>query len=169
MDDLVIRSALVGDGDAIWRILDPVIRAGETYTLPRDMSRDAALAYWLAPAHCTFVAELQGRIVGTYDLRANQQGGGAHVANCGYMTDADHAGRGVARRMCDHSMEKARLMGFQAMQFNFVVASNERAFRLWTQLGFATVGRLPRAFRHPLLGDVDALVMHRFLESAARG
>jgi len=160
---MLIRHARQEDHPAIWRILEPTIRAGETYALPRDMSESAALAYWTGAERETFVAEEEGRILGTYVLRANQAGGGAHVANCGYMTAADATGRGVARRLCEHSMKHARERGFKAMQFNFVVSSNERAVRLWRSLGFDTVGTLPQAFLHPRLGYVDVLVMFRAL------
>ena len=160
---MLIRHAQPGDHPAIWRILEPTIRAGETYALPREMREAAALAYWIGADRETFVAEEEGRILGTYVLRANQLGGGAHVANCGYMTGADAVGRGVARAMCEHSLAHARGRGFRAMQFNFVVSSNERAVRLWQGLGFETVGRLPLAFAHPRQGDVDALVMFRAL------
>jgi L-amino acid N-acyltransferase YncA len=158
-----IRAANTADSDAIWKILEPVIRAGDTYTLPSDVSREEALAYWHSPGHEVFVAEANGEILGTYYLRANQKGGGAHVANCGYMTAPWATGRGVARAMCQHSLEHARTRGFRAMQFNFVVSTNERAVRLWQSLGFATVGRLPGAFLHPQFGPVDALVMYRQL------
>ncbi len=140
-----------------------MIRAGETYSLPRDMTRAAALAYWSAPGHAVFVAEQDGAVLGTYFLRANQQGGGAHVANCGYVTAAEAAGRGIARAMCTHSLDLARARGFRAMQFNFVVSSNARAVATWERFGFEIVGRLPEAFDHPRLGLVDALVMHRML------
>jgi L-amino acid N-acyltransferase YncA len=162
-DGMVIRTATRKDDDAIWEILEPVLRAGETYTLPQEMSRNDALAYWLSPEHEVFVAENEGAILGTYYLQANQRGGGDHVANCGYMTAQQAAGRGVARAMCLHSLDVARQRGFQAMQFNFVVSTNERAVHLWTSLGFATVGRLPGAFLHSTLGYVDALVMYRAL------
>ena len=112
---------------------------------------------------CRFVAEEDGRILGTYYLRANQLGGGDHVANCGYITASGATGRGIARRMCEHSLAHARARGFRAMQFNLVVSTNERAVRLWQSLGFAIVGRLPLAFHHPSQGDVDALVMYRAL------
>lgn len=158
-----IRPARKADEAAIWSIIEPVIRAGETYALPRDMSRAEALAYWLGPDRETFVAEEEGRLLGTYYLRANQPGGGAHVANCGFMTDSASLGRGVARRMGEHALAHARSRGFRAMQFNFVVSTNERAVRLWQSLGFAVVGRLPAAFHHPVRGDVDALVMYRAL------
>lgn len=161
---LLIRSARREDADAIWAIIGPVIQAGETYALDRDLDRTDGLAYWLGSDRTTFVAEQDGRIVGTYYIRANQAGGGRHVCNCGYMTAAHASGRGVARRMFDHSWTEARAMGFRAMQFNFVVSSNERAVRLWTSLGFATVGRLPGAFRHPIHGYVDALVMFRAID-----
>ena len=159
-----IRTATSSDHDAIWAIIEPVIRAGETYALPRDMSRENALAYWCAKDRRTFVAEDENGIVGTYYLRANQQGGGAHVANCGYITAADVSGRGIARRMCEHSLEEARCAGFRAMQFNFVVSTNQRAVALWESLGFATLTRLPQAFLHPREGYVDALVMFRTLK-----
>lgn len=158
-----VRPAQTHDDDAIWDIIGPTIRAGETYVLPRDMSRADALAYWRSPAHEVFVAEAQGKVVGTYYLRANQLGGGAHVANCGYMTAPSASGRGVARAMCTHSLAHARARGFRAMQFNFVVASNARAVALWQRFGFEIVGRLPQAFAHPRLGLVDALVMYRLL------
>jgi ribosomal protein S18 acetylase RimI-like enzyme len=160
---MIIRSATTSDSDAIWKILELVIRGGDTYTLPADMTRENALAYWNSPGHEVFVAEENGEILGTYYLRANQKGGGAHVANCGYMTAPWASGRGVARAMCQHSLEHARLRGFRAMQFNFVVSSNERAVRLWQSMGFEITGRLPAAFMHPSLGTVDALVMYRQL------
>lgn len=160
---MIIRLAREGDRAAIWRVLEPVIRAGESYALPRDMSEAEALAYWLAPAHRVLVAEAEGVILGTHYLRANQPGGGAHVANCGYMTAPWHSGKGVARAMCGHSLDYARAHGFRAMQFNFVVSTNERAVRLWTSLGFSIAGRLPEAFDHPRLGPVEAFVMYRKL------
>jgi ribosomal protein S18 acetylase RimI-like enzyme len=160
---LTLRPAAAADDDAIWAILEPTFRAGETYPIPRDISRADALAYWRSPGHSVFVAELGGRIVGTYYLRANNRGGGSHVANCGYMVAPAANGRGVARAMCAHSLELARERGFTAMQFNFVIASNERAVRLWQSSGFEVAGRLPNAFQHPRLGLVDALVMVRAL------
>ena len=160
---MLIRPAFREDAAAIWTILEPVIRAGETYALDRDMSEEAALAYWLGPDKATYVAEVGGDILGTYYLRANQAGGGSHVCNCGYMTSPAATDRGIARRMCLHSLEQARERGFRAMQFNFVVGTNERAVRLWESLGFAIVGRLPDAFEQPSLGFVDALVMYRAL------
>jgi L-amino acid N-acyltransferase YncA len=160
---MLVRPAEPGDAPAIWRILEPVIRAGETYTLPRDMSREEALAYWHSPGHEVFVAEDDGEVLGTYFLHANQRGGGSHVANCGYVTDANATGRGVARAMCAHSLDHAKARGFRAMQFNFVVSTNVRAVRLWESFGFAIAGRLPGAFLHPSAGYVDALVMYRNL------
>jgi ribosomal protein S18 acetylase RimI-like enzyme len=160
---VAIRAATAKDQDAIWGIVEPIIRAGETYTLPRDMDKQSALAFWLSKEHEVFAAEENGKIVGTYFLRANQKGGGEHVANCGYMTDVSATGRGVARAMCAHSLERARARGFRAMQFNFVVSSNERAVRLWERLGFEIVGTLPGAFQHQRLGYVDVYVMYRTL------
>lgn len=160
---LGIRPFDEGDASSVWRILEPVIRAGETYTLPRDMSREDALAYWTGKGHSVYVAEDGHDIVGTYYLRANQQGGGNHVANCGYMVATDGQGKGVARAMCAHSLEEALRKGFKAIQFNFVVSTNERAIKLWQSFGFDVVGLLPKAFNHPKDGMVDANVMFKRL------
>ena len=133
---LTVRAARPKDRDAIWAILEPMIRAGETYTLPRDMSREDALAYWLTPGHHVHVFfDGEGEILGTYFLHTNADGGGSHVANCGYVTSANATGRGVARAMCAHSLELAKGLGYRAVQFNFVVATNVRAVRLWESLG----------------------------------
>ena len=161
--DIVI--ATPDDNDAIWEILEPTIRDGETYALPRDMSRADALAYWFSEGHEVFVAKEEGRVAGTYYLRVNQKGGGSHVANCGYMTAAWASRRGIGRAMCEHSLGRAAARNFRAMQFNLVVSSNESAVRLWQSCGFEIVGRLPAAFHHPRLGYVDALVMFRGIEA----
>ena len=160
---MIIRPATEADAAAIWTAAGPVIRAGETYTLDREMSREDTLAYWFGADKEAFVAEAEGVVLGTYYLRANQAGGGAHVCNAGYMTSAAATGRGVARAMGLHSIDHAKARGFRAMQFNFVVSSNVRAARLWQSLGFEVVGRLPGAFAHPSEGFVDALVMFRTL------
>ena len=160
---MLIRPAADADSDAIWAIMEPIIRAGETYTLPRDMNKASALVYWLSAEHEVFVAEENGEIVGTYFLQANQQGGGGHVANCGYMTAVTATGRGVARAMCEHSLGRARSRGFRAMQFNFVISTNDRAVKLWQSFAFQIVGTLPKAFLHPTLGYVDAFIMYRDL------
>lgn len=160
---LDIRRATAQDSAAITAIIVPTIRAAETYTLDPNLGESEALAYWMAADKETFVAEESGDILGTYYIRANQAGGGRHVCNCGYMTAAAATGRGIARRMCEHSLEYARSQGYRAMQFNFVVSTNERAVKLWQSLGFEIVGRLPAAFRHPTVGYVDGFVMYRQL------
>jgi ribosomal protein S18 acetylase RimI-like enzyme len=158
---LLVRPATAQDNPAIWRVLAPTLRAGETYPVPRDVSEAEAIAYFRAPANEVFVAEADGEIVGTYYIRPNTGGGGAHVANCGYVVAPEATGRGVARAMCLHSIERARERGFRAMQFNFVIETNAAALHLWESCGFKIVGRLPGAFEHPSLGFVDAFVMYR--------
>jgi GNAT superfamily N-acetyltransferase len=158
-----VRRGTTNDSKEIWRLLEPVFRAGETYMISRDISEQDALAYWGAPNHEVFVALHEGQILGTYLLRANQGGGGSHVANCGYITAPAAQGKGIARAMLQHSLERARARGFRAMQFNSVISSNTRAVQLWQDNGFEIVGTLPGAFLHPTLGYVDALVMYRQL------
>jgi len=158
-----IRLATPEDEDAIWTILKPVIEAGDTLTADPGGGRDGAFAYWRPDGAQNFVADFDGRIVGTSYLKQNQKGGGAHVCNAGYCTAPDAQGRGVARALLAHSLDTAREEGYRAMQYNFVVATNTRAIETWLRAGFETIGRLPGAFRHPTAGYVDALVMYKDL------
>lgn len=158
---MLIRVAEPHDAPSIAAVIMPVIREGATYALDPRMTEADALAYWLGPEKEVFVAEEDGAVLGTYYMRSNQAGGGRHVSNCGYMTAAAATGRGVARRMGEHSLRHARSRGYRAMQFNFVISTNERAVGLWLSLGFEIVGRLPGAFRLPLDNYVDAFVMYK--------
>jgi ribosomal protein S18 acetylase RimI-like enzyme len=158
-----IRRATDDDFDRIWPIFHEVVAAGDTYAYAVDTSKEQALAIWMHAPDATFVAEHDGSIVGTYHIKPNQAGPGDHVCNCGYMVASGARGRGVAAAMCEHSQRVARELGYEAMQFNCVVSTNEAAVRLWNRLGFVTVGRLPKAFRHPSMGHVDALVMYKWL------
>ncbi|PSJ47659.1 GNAT family N-acetyltransferase [Zobellella endophytica] len=158
-----IRAATQDDFEQIWPIFRDIAAAGDTYAYPRDINREQARQLWLELPRKTFVAEEEGRILGTYYIKTNQAGPGSHVCNCGYMVSAAARGRGLASAMCEHSQQVALALGYRAMQFNFVASTNEGAVRLWSRLGFATVGRLPRAFHHPRQGDVDALVMYKWL------
>lgn len=160
---MIIRPATHSDAEAIWLILEPTIRAGETYALDRTLSASEALAYWLAPDKEVFVVEEDGAVLGTYYMRPNQGGGGRHVCNCGFVTAPTATGKGIARRMCEHALDHARGRGYTAMQFNFVVSTNQRAVSLWQSMGFEVVGRLPLAFNHPTHGYVDALILYRAL------
>ena len=128
----------------------------------RNLARRRA-RIWRRPAHAVFVAEHAERIAGTYYLRANTFEGESDIANCAYIVAADARRRGVARAMCAHSLEQARERRFSAMQFNFVVSTNDKAVRLWQSCGFAIVRTLPGAFVHPTRGPVDACVMFRKL------
>lgn len=156
-----IREATAGDRDAIWDIFREVVTARDTYAFDPGMSRHDALGYWFQADTRTYVAESRGRILGTYILRPNQSGGGSHVANAAFMVASDARGQGIGRAMAEHCLSEARLLGFRAMQFNFVVSTNDSAVRLWQKLGFKIVGTLPGAFHHPEKGYVDVYVMFR--------
>ena len=151
-----------GHWAAVWRILEPVFRAGETYAFAPDIDEAEARHHWIDVPRATFVAlDDDGQVLGTYSLKANQPGLGAHVCNCGYVVAGPARGRGIASAMCEHSQAEARARGFRAMQYNLVVSTNEGAIRLWKKHGFAVIGVLPGAFRHTRLGYVDALVMFK--------
>ena len=166
-----IREARPEDWPGIWAILEPVVRAGETFTWDRDATEDEARGRWFkqAPGQ-TFVAvgtgdgdQTAGSILGTGELHPNQGGGGSHVANAGYMVHPGQAGRGLARALCAYSLKAARDAGFRAMQFNAVVESNVRAVAAWKSMGFEVLATIPEAFNHPELGYVGLHVMYRKL------
>lgn len=167
---LVMRPAVRGvEDDIVWGILRPAVEAGETFCADPTGGKAGGLAYFWPPGARVWIAEEAGVPLGCTYLRANQTGNGAHVANAGFCTDPAASGRGVARAMLAHVLDQATRAGFQAMQFNFVVATNTRAIALWQSAGFDVVGRLPGAFRHPRLGFVDALVMYKTLVAATPG
>ena len=159
-----IRPFKAQDWAAVWRIIEPVFRAGETYAFAPDISEAEARQVWIEAPMATFVAlDEHEDMLGTCYIKPNQQGPGAHVCNCGYIVSANARGRGVASDMCRHSQQEALSRGFRAMQYNLVVSTNSGAVRLWKKHGFDVVGTLPGAFRHPRLGFVDAYVMYKQL------
>jgi L-amino acid N-acyltransferase YncA len=159
--EMKIRSVTDSDRDAIWKIFREVIAAGETYPLEQDISRENAFVYWFQRDAHVFVAENNGEIVGSYTLHQNQAAGGAHVANAGFIVSKNARGQGTGRAMGEHCLVEARRLGFRAMQFNFVVSTNQSAVKLWQDLGMKIVGTLPGAFKHPTRGYVDAYVMYQ--------
>jgi L-amino acid N-acyltransferase YncA len=160
---LKIREAIESDRGAIWEIFREVILAGETYPLDQNSSREDALTYWFQRSAHVCVAEADGKVIGSYTLHSNQASGGAHVANAGFIVTQSARGQGIGRALGEHCLNEARRLGFRAMQFNFVVSSNESAVRLWQDLGMKIVGTLPGAFRHPTRGYVDVYVMFQNL------
>ncbi|MBI5346686.1 MAG: GNAT family N-acetyltransferase [Chlamydiae bacterium] len=162
--EVLIRQATEKDFPKIWEIFHSIVKEGDTYTFSPDISFEEAKKYWMNPAVFTYVATLNDEIVGTYIIKPNHPGLGSHVANASYMVHPGHQGKKIGYKMGLHSLEEAKRLGFKAMQFNIVVATNEKAVSLWKKLGFEIVGKLPKVFNHKKLGLVDAFVMHRFLE-----
>jgi GNAT superfamily N-acetyltransferase len=159
-----IRDARAGDWEQIWPFLRDVVAAGETYCWPRDSTEADARAWWLGkPGGRVFVADDDGRVVGTAELHPNQPAAGSHVCNAGFMVAAHAAGRGIGRALAGHVLDQARGQGYRAMQFNAVVETNVNAVSLWQSLGFSILTTVPAAFRHPVHGLVGLHVMHRSL------
>ena len=164
---VTIREATDRDRDAIWDIFRATVAPGDSFVYDPNTPREEAMAYWFANGTRTYVAEDDGKIVGSYILRPNRPGLGNHVANAGFMVDPAARRSGIGRIMGEHALDEARRLGYRAMQFNFVISTNESAVRLWQRLGFKIVGTLPDAFRHSKKGLVDAYVMFRSLEDEA--
>lgn len=152
------------DWAATWRIIEPVFRAGETYAFSPDITEEEAHKVWVEGPSATFAAvDENNHVLGTYFLKPNQPALGSHVCSCGYIVAESARRKGVASEMCEHSQREAVARGFRAMQYNFVVSTNEGAVRLWKKHGFQTIGTLPKAFRHRRLGIVDVFVMYKEL------
>lgn len=161
---IFVRCFENADWPAVWLLLKSTFEAGDTYAYSPQSTEAEIHEAWVESPSATYVAiDSQGHLLGTYFIKPNQPGLGAHVCNCGYVVSPAAQGQGVASAMCTHSQAEAVSLGFLAMQFNLVVSTNERAVRLWQRLGFAVVGKLSRAFRHQRLGLVDALVMFKTL------
>lgn len=158
-----IREAAETDRPAVWRIIKTVIAGGDTYVFDPGSPEDEMMAYWFSAEKYNYVAMLDGEIVGTYWLKANQPGLGSHVANGAYMVSPEAKGNGIGRKMAEHSIEEARRLGFKSIQFNFVVKSNEVAVKLWKSAGFEVIGEIPDAFNHAVHGLTNAYIMYRRL------
>ena len=159
----VIRKSTADDQNQIWAILKPIIRSGETYAIDRSSSRKAVLNKWTDKHSKCYVLERNSKVEGLYYLRANHEGGGNHICNCGFAVLEEKNGRGFGRKLLLHSLKKAKELGFTGMQFNLVVSNNKRAIKLWESEGFDIIGRIPSAFNHPKNGFTDALIMFKNL------
>lgn len=159
-----IRRAIDADWQAIWPFWQQIVAAGETYDWAPETDEATARSIWMRePPGATYVAELDGRVVGSYTLAPNRGGLGDHVANASYMVDPACQGQGIGRRLVRHSLEQARRDGYRAMQFNAVVETNEHAVRLYLEEGFEIIGTIPEGFRHAKRGFVGFHIMYRKL------
>jgi GNAT superfamily N-acetyltransferase len=165
---MIIRKAdFTMDRDQIWQIFSAVIKSGDTYAFDPDSTEGVLDQYWFGNHVDTFVAEAgNSEIVGTYIIKPNQPGLGSHIANCGYMVRPDQRGKGIGKRLCEHSIQFAKEHGFTGIQFNIVVSTNTTAVKLWQQCGFKIIGTTPGGFRHRTLGLVDTYIM--FMDLRAR-
>jgi len=158
-----IREATDTDFEDIWRIFHAVVKKGDTYAFSPETTKENAYDIWMKKPVATYVAVSEGNISGTYFIKENQPGLGAHVCNAGFMVRPDSQGQGIGKFMGKHALKEAVRIGFKAMQFNCVVSTNIQAVGLWKILGFDIAGTLPKAFQHRQLGLVDAYVMYKLL------
>lgn len=155
-----IRKAKPDDYNQVWNIIEQVILPGDTYVFDPGSSKEKMLAYWFRQDTYTYVATVENKVAGTFIIRDNQPDLGSHIANASYMTSPSLSGHGIGKAMGEFSLSEARLLGYKAMQFNIVVASNERAIRLWKKLGFKIIGEIPEAFNHKQNGLTNAFIMY---------
>lgn len=159
----MIREMTRSDFESFWPCFESIIKAQETYAFDPKMNLEQAYELWCELPEKTFVFVNGGEVLGSYYIKPNGMGPSDHICNCGYMVTTAARGRGIARQLCEHSQQIAIELGFEAMQFNSVVSSNEVAVNLWQQLGFEIIGTIPRAYRHCKLGYVDSYIMYKKL------
>ncbi len=156
-----IRDFEAADWDRVWPIMQEIAQACDTYCYEPDLTKDAGYGEWVvtAPGRTTVVLQ-EGRVVGTSHMEANRAGPGSHVSTGSFMVASGTRGLGVGTALLRDALGWARDRGFAGMQFNAVVETNESAVELYRRHGFEIVGRAPGAFRHPVKGHVDLLIMY---------
>lgn len=159
----MIREITKSDFESFWPTFSSVIQAQETYAFDPDLTLEQGFALWCEVPLKSYAYVENDVVLGTYYIKPNAMGPGGHICNCGYMVSSAARGKGIAQRLCEHSQKKAVEFGFDAMQFNSVVSTNEVAVRLWQKLGFSILGTIPNAYRHARLGFVDSYVMYKLL------
>lgn len=160
---VTIRPATRADFPAIWPMFHAIVGKGTTYAYAPETTKEEAEAIWFLADRRVYVAEVDGKVAGTFYLRPNQYGLAGHVANGGFMVSPDHAGQGVGRAMGAFALAEAKRLGFHAIQFNMVVETNEISINLWKSLGFEIIGRIPDAYQHAEKGLVGAYIMYKKL------
>ncbi|GAA3514687.1 GNAT family N-acetyltransferase [Aeromicrobium panaciterrae] len=158
---MIVRAATDADWPQIWPFFDAIVKDGQTYAYPDDLTIDTARSLWLEPAPGHAVVATEGdRVLGSAKMGPNRPARGSHVATASFMVDPAARGKGVGRRLGEHVIEWAREEGYRAIQFNAVVETNGSAVKLWQDLGFRIIGTVPEAFDHRLHGLVGLHVMH---------
>jgi GNAT superfamily N-acetyltransferase len=131
---------------------------GGSFPAEPPVSVEQLRAVWLDDKAATVAATFGDELAGFYYLRPNFSGRAAAIANAGYLVPRSMRGRGVGKALLDHSLGRARELGFTAMMFNLVFERNP-ARRLWEAAGFEVIGRIPGAID----GEQDALIYWRAL------
>ena len=161
-----IRPATADDWPRIWPCFSEIVRAGETYAFPGDLTVETGRGWWMSdPPSLTVVLEADGRILGSAQRGPTRPGRGAPAGTASYMGAPAAPGRGIGRALASYAVEWHREHGFGAIQFNAVVETNAAAVHLWQALGFEIIGTVPRAFRSATHGEVGLHVMYLDLRS----
>jgi ribosomal protein S18 acetylase RimI-like enzyme len=163
MSTIIVRKATVSDREAVCDIAREIVEDGTTHPFNTNSSDVSLLEYFFPSPGVTFVACIDGDVVGACFIKPNQPGRGAHVANASFVVQRRRTRQGIGRAMTERCLVEAQRQGYRSMCFNFVVSTNTAAITLWKQMGFEIVGKLPEAFNHATAGFVDCYVMSRRL------
>ncbi len=121
-----------------------VVAAGGAFPRRPPADRATFRTAWIEASTVVSVARVGQDIVGGYFIKPNFPGLAAHIANAGYLVAHEFRGQGIGRALALHSLKEAHRHGFDAMMFNLVMENNPSR-RLWANLGFNEIGRIPHA------------------------
>jgi RimJ/RimL family protein N-acetyltransferase len=149
--------------EEIWPIFQEVALSGETYPYLPNITKEEAKAQWFATNAHVFIAYDEGKPIATRYIVPNKTGLGSHVCNMGVMIDKSYRGKGLGYTMLEFGIDKAKELGYRAIQLNLVVSTNAASIKLCKKYGFEIIGTLPEAFFYKQQKYIDAFVMYKKL------
>jgi GNAT superfamily N-acetyltransferase len=161
--DVELGPIVAHEHEQLFPIFAGVVAAHEGYPHAPPLTRQSYDQTFVEPVTIVVAARVDEALAGAYYLKPNFLGRAAHIANAGYVVAAEFRSKGIGRLLVSDSISRAPFVGFDAIQFNLVFASNP-ARAMYRALGFEEVGVVPAA-----VDGEDAIIYHRFVGRGAPG
>ncbi|MBS0624850.1 MAG: bifunctional helix-turn-helix transcriptional regulator/GNAT family N-acetyltransferase [Verrucomicrobia bacterium] len=161
---LALRLFAEGDEERLYEIFREVVDSGNQFPYESNSIQEFHRQFFGPNSQVYVVHSSGGEILGGFFIKPNFSGRSDHIANAAYMIKSTHRGQGIGTLLAKASLEIAKELGFQAMQFNMVFSQNFVALKLYQKLGFNIVGTIPSAIRNPDGNYQTGYVLHRELD-----
>jgi RimJ/RimL family protein N-acetyltransferase len=160
-----------GDIDPLRRLYRVIVEEGTSYPHDRFPDEPDFLDYWFR-GKTTVVAypcdrSADAEMLGAFYLKPNWPGRARQVANAGFIVAPSWRNKGLGWLLGATMLQYAKELGYRGVIFNLVFAENLPARRLWRNLGFAEIGRIPGAIRKDDGTYQDAIIMFQSLLTAS--